>query len=356
MGEQLLDFIRSLKLDKSIGTYDEAATKQAIILRCLHILGWNTFNIDEVHPEYSVGRDRVDYSLRIDRVNKVFLEVKRVGEDLEKENHQKQLLNYSFQQGVRLAILSNGVTWWFYLPLHEGNWEQRKFYSIDIYQQVAEDIASKFIDFLSKENIAGGKAFENAESAYRSQQRRKVLQENLPKAWNMIISEPDELLVELINETTEKICGYRADDDAIRRFLSGHREGFLVPAILVPEPPPKPPPSPEPDSYTGKKISSFYFRGQDHEVSSWKNLLTELCRIMNTMHKTGFDKVLELRGRKNPHFTRDRNQLTEPVAIPGTDIFVETCWSANQTVRFCRRLIALFGYSEDDLKIELKPD
>ena len=130
-------------------------------------------------------------------------------------------------------ILTNGVTWWFYLPLHEGNWEQRKFYSIDIYQQRAEDITSKFTAFLSKENIASGRALDNAEAVYKSQQRQKILQATLPKAWNMIISEPDGLLMDLINETSESICGYRADDNTIKRFLSRYKDQLTISADML---------------------------------------------------------------------------------------------------------------------------
>jgi predicted type IV restriction endonuclease len=156
MQEQLKGFINRLKTDRRIETFDEASTKQAVILPLLTDLGWNQINIDEVQPEYSVSGKRVDYSLRINSLNKVFIEVKKIG--IELENHQEQLLNYSFQQGVKLAILTNGVTWWFYLPLNEGSWEQRKFYTIDVFQQDSDDMVSKFIDFLSRDNINSGKA------------------------------------------------------------------------------------------------------------------------------------------------------------------------------------------------------
>jgi len=53
--------------------------------------------------------------------NKAFIEVEQTGTDL--EQHQEQLLNYSFQEGVKLASLTNGVAWRFYLPLHEGSGE-----------------------------------------------------------------------------------------------------------------------------------------------------------------------------------------------------------------------------------------
>jgi predicted type IV restriction endonuclease len=111
-------------------------------MRILANLGWNPFNINEVKPEYSVAGRRVDYSLRIYDANKVFLEVKKMGEELDR--HQDHLLDYSFKEGVKLAVLTNGMTWWFYLPLQEGSWEQRKFFAIDILQQEPAHIADRF--------------------------------------------------------------------------------------------------------------------------------------------------------------------------------------------------------------------
>ena len=78
MGDQLTSFIESLKSDRRIVSFDEAATKQAVVTRLLSLLGWDIFNIDEVTPEYSVGVRKVDYSLRIDNANKVFIEVKKI--------------------------------------------------------------------------------------------------------------------------------------------------------------------------------------------------------------------------------------------------------------------------------------
>lgn len=52
MNKELLGLIRELKKDRRLFTFDEAATKQAVILRILKALGWEPFNIDEVQPEY----------------------------------------------------------------------------------------------------------------------------------------------------------------------------------------------------------------------------------------------------------------------------------------------------------------
>lgn len=356
MKEQLLSFVGTLNLDRII-SFDEAKTKQAVVLKVLSLLGWDTFNIDEITPEYSVGGRRVDYSLRTSNMNRVFIEVKRIGEEL--EIHQEQLLNYAFQEGVKLAILTNGVTWWFYLPLHEGSWMQRKFYTIDILLQDPEDIVSKFVDFLARENVASGTAIENAEVIYKGQQRQNILRETLPKAWNKVVSEADELLIELVSETTEKICGYKADSDMIEQFLVEHKDQFIIsltPPIKISPPTaakvgPSPQP-PKPGNYTGKSISSFSFRGSQYEVRTWKDMLVRLCDMLNATHGTEFDKVLNLRGTKRSYFTRSENELWQPGKISNTDIFVETHMNANLIAKTCFNLLALFGYSSSDLRIE----
>ena len=184
MEEELLELIKEIQSNRRMVSFDEAATKQAVILRLLARLGWSPFNIDEIHPEYSVGGKKVDYTLRYKNYNKVFVEVKKVGEDLEK--HQEQLLNYSFQEGVKLAILTNGITWWFYLPLHEGSWEQRKFYTIVVYDQEAEEITQKFVDFLSKENVISGKSIENAEKIYTGKQKENLIKNTISKRYYML--------------------------------------------------------------------------------------------------------------------------------------------------------------------------
>ena len=226
MIERLTAFIQDLKANPKLSGFDEAATKQAIILPLLQLLGWNTSNIDEVTPEFSVEKKRVDYSLRLSNTNEVFLEVKKTGEDL--ENYQEQLLDYSFRQGVDLAILTNGKTWWLYLPMKKGEWKTRKFYTIDIIQQEPNDVARKFIGLLSKAKVQTGEAFQHAESIYDGKLKKKVLEETLPEAWNKLISEPDASFIDLLSETTEKLCGFRPELDEVTRFLRRYEGRFLL--------------------------------------------------------------------------------------------------------------------------------
>jgi hypothetical protein len=216
----LLDFIKSIQKNQDLHIYDEASTKQAVVLPILSKLNWEIFNISEVYPEFSTEGKRVDYSLRIMNTNKVFIEVKRVSVDL--ESHTRQLLNYSFQEGVSLAILTNGITWWFYLPLNEQNWEKRKFLTIELLEQDVVVITKRFEKFLSKTNISSGHAIEAAKEELIGKQRLQKIKETLPKAWKKIIDEPDELLVELLSDATEKLCGYKPDEDAVNDYIKNY--------------------------------------------------------------------------------------------------------------------------------------
>jgi len=141
MKERLVSAINEIRNNKSMLMSDEASIKSGVILRLLSILGWNPFDVNEVKPEYTVESKRVDFSLRINGTNKVFIEVKRPNENL--ETHQEQLLGYSFREGAKQAILTNGITWWFYLPLNEGSWQQRRFFTADFLQQDPNAIAEK---------------------------------------------------------------------------------------------------------------------------------------------------------------------------------------------------------------------
>jgi hypothetical protein len=226
MNGRVSDFVFKLKSNPRIKSFDEASTKQALVLPLLQLLDWNPFDVDEVMPEYSIENRRVDFSLRLNNRDEVFIEVKKAGEGL--ENHQEQLLDYSFRQGVELAILSNGITWWFYLPMQKGNWQDRKFYTIDILQQSAEDIESKFLALLSKENVKNGNALKHAKAIYTGKQKKKAVEETLPEAWNKIITEPDALLVELLAETTEKLCGFKPEGDEVLKFLNSNSEDLVL--------------------------------------------------------------------------------------------------------------------------------
>jgi len=241
---QLLDFVSKTKAKaEQFKKYDEIETKQAMILPILQFLGWEVWDTEEVKPEHPVeGKKsaeggRVDYCLRIKGKSEIFLEVKRPSEDLDRHPHQEQLLDYSFREGVDIAILSNGIAWWFYLPRKKGHWKERKFYAIDIGQQGADEIVEKFNQLLCKQNVQSGEALKNAEFILKEQDRQKKISQTLPKAWNKLIGERDPALIDLLAEITESICGFRPEIKDAEEFIRKNEGRLLFP----PTPPDRPP-------------------------------------------------------------------------------------------------------------------
>lgn len=299
---------------------------------------------------------------RVTQIIWFFVEAKAVNVDL--ENWEEKFCNYCFKNNVVLGVLTNGISWWFYLPRAKGSWYERKFYSINLIQQDADTIVSKFIDFLSKQNVTSGKAEDNAKKTYESKQKKQIIKKSLPQAWNTLLSSEDESLIDLFNNMLEKISGYRAESEDIAEFLEKNRARLLI----LEEQPTQvtrrtreiehlPQMEEEKTSnyvrtgFTGKGINAFIFNNKKYEAKSWKQLLLTICDEVNNLHKKDFEKVFSLKGRKKPYFTKNANELRVPEKIKGTDIFVETNLSANSIVSLCEDVLSLFGY-KDSLKIE----
>ncbi len=217
MIEKIKDFIEELKSNPRIVSFDEAATKQFVVLPLLQRLGWNTYSVEEVRPEFPIENRKVDFSLHVNG-RLFFIEVKKIGEDL--EQCEKQLLEYSFLRGVEFAVLTNGTLWWFYLPMKRGDWQTRKFAALDLTQQDSLHVAQKLVDLLSKGNAS---TLSNAEAVYRS----KSIADTLPAAWNKLIAQPDVTLLERLSETTKEICGYSPETDELKHFLEGNVDRLI---------------------------------------------------------------------------------------------------------------------------------
>ena len=62
--DNLLEFLRDIQSDERFKSLDEAAIKQAIVLKILSLLDWDPFNIDEIQPKYGLEDGKIDFSLK----------------------------------------------------------------------------------------------------------------------------------------------------------------------------------------------------------------------------------------------------------------------------------------------------
>ena len=360
MSDEILKVIERWQSDGRLASFDEARVKQAIILPILRGLGWDTDNPDEVWPEYSVKERWVDYALLTGTTAKVFIEAKKGGEPLER--HDSQLLDYACKHdGVEIAALTNGATWWFYLPLRAGSWEQRKFSTVELNNQDKEDTTRNLLEFLSKENVRSGDAVRNAADLYEQNQKKRRIWATLPEAWNQLVSEPDDLLVELLAEKAKELCKHKPEEKEVEQFLSAHLQNIKItksPSAVepVPTPEPKPPDHRKRKAFTVTKPTAFTFNGHREEVSSWKEMLVKLCEILYVNHANRFEQqVLEIRGSQGRRFfSRNADDVSEGLEINGTGIYVDTHVSAESAKRFAEKVITEFGHDKSSLSFEAR--
>jgi hypothetical protein len=416
MKKEIVTFVKDLKSNKKLEKFDEASTKQAVVLRLFSFLGWDIFNVDEVYPDYSANSHSVTYALRNRNSNKIFIEVKRVHEKL--DNYQKPLLSFASSENVDIAILTNGVLWWFYLPKSAGNSQEKWFYSVDLLKQKEDTFVPQLMDLLSKNKVIKGQALKAAKTLNQNK-NQKIASNVIPEAWNKIISQPNMIFVELLRESTEKICGCRVEAKLVERFLEKHLDNWLVtnrPATTA-APPPKvievsslekksalnvsdvsasklntsdvsasklnasdvsasrlnasdvsasrlnasdvsasrfKKTLKKPESYIDKEIKSYTFNGKTNPVRYWEDLLTGLCDYFAAIHSKDFEKVLWISGEDKTYFSRYSDQLRIPEKIKGSDIYVETKLGPDEIVKTSRSLLKEFGYEATELSITAK--
>jgi len=379
MEKKIVSFIEELKSNKKLSAFDEASTKQAVVLRLLSFLGWDIFDVEQVYPDYSANSSNVSYALRIKNTNKVFIEVKRVHSKL--DNHQRSLVNLASREGVNLAILTNGITWWFYLISANGSWQRKWFYSIDLIKQKPDTFVSNLVDLLAKTKVARGQSIKAAKSLYQ-RKRQKLAANFLPEAWNQIISQPNKIFVELLSDQTEKLSRYKVNAKSIEKFLDKHMDKWLVKnvagtgaappsATLATDildldaemssanpKPPKPSQRKEPveihQSYADLSIRSFRFNGSNYPVRAWDEVLPTLCEYFASTQTKDFEKVLWISDDQKTCFSRYSDQLRIPEKIKGTDIFVETRLTPDEVVKTAKKLLMEFGYDRNDLSIDAR--
>jgi hypothetical protein len=212
--------------------------------------------------------------------------------------------------------------------------------------------------FLQKEKVSSGEAVETAKTLYKSRQKEEIIQRTLPKAWETMLLEKDEMLLELLAEKTENLCGYKPSLDVVATFLETYRKSKekTTPSLSMTQNNGVKPLQEQKQirDFTFAKVKSFTFLGKSYEAKSWRNLYLQLIKIIAEDKGPEFERVLQIRGRVRPHYAKTPSNLRMPERIKGTDIYVETNLSANSIVNKCHQLIRFFGYDENDFRIFLE--
>jgi hypothetical protein len=123
----------------------EEATKNAMVMPFIQLLGYNVFDPLEVTPELiaDVGTkkgEKVDYAILKDGRPIMLFECKKSGADLH-INHASQLFRYFHVTESRFGVLTNGIVYRFFTDLEKANkMDEKPFFEFNILDFKDQDV------------------------------------------------------------------------------------------------------------------------------------------------------------------------------------------------------------------------
>lgn len=135
--------------------------------------------------------------------------------------------------------------------------------------------------------------------------------------------------------------------------------------VARPSDPPKgtqsrnqPPLKKPPKAVTGKawtRPRTVVLWGIATEVTRWTGVMVCVAEAVYQRHPHDFlERTKAMAGKKRPFASQDPEDLIRAGQIASTEVWVETNLSADDTLKKCRKLLEIFGYSASDLDVLTK--
>ncbi len=350
--ESISQAISGIRDIPSLEERSKAAIAQAVVLRLLAAAGWGVFDLSQVMPGYITGNRSIDFALmppgqpRGAVPPSVFIDVRTPTDNIESPRMERQLLALCAREDVSLAALTNGLRWLLLLWSPEGGRMERRFCEIEL-RGDPEAAAADVNRYLTRDRACNGQATRSEERALRDSNQNAVDRRAVIQGWRQVVGGLDEGLIDLVATAAEQRAGYRPDDRLVRRVLAENRAALLVPGTEDAA-------GSGPSGGLRSTPSSFTLDSETRDVTSWSGLLMEVCLMMRDSHPGDFERILEMRGRKLPHFSRAAGELNLPRPIGDTGIFASCHGTGALIAGRARRVVEYFGHPAGSLVIKLR--
>jgi ubiquinone/menaquinone biosynthesis C-methylase UbiE len=332
---------------------NERAVEYGVVMPIVKALGWDPENMDEMRPEYAVESRRVDWAFLKDGRPCLFLEEKAPDQNL--SAHEEQLLDYAFKQGIRLAVLTNGRDWWFYLPLEEGPWAERRFLTVDLVNQKTDEVSLYLTQFLQKDFVFGGFAYKDAKERYDESREQQRIERELPGAIQGLFSDPSERVIEFLQNQTQGAIGALPPAELVNDALAtvfGDR-GRIIEAQGS-----SAPPRGEAQGKRGAGLPRLYaklvrvaIKGEPLDGRTWTGVLVQTA---NWLIAKGYGDKLPyevLIGTKRILVSKSQSGIITPKRLTnGT--YIDSYCDCTHCVKNARWLLRQVGLAEDILQVE----
>lgn len=171
----------------------EEATKNAIVMPFLRVLGFDVFDPTQVIPEYvaDVGLkkgEKIDYAVKIGDRIEYLVEAKSVSVSL-RDAQYSQLFRYFHTCDANIGILTNGLQIWFFTDLEAPNkMDATPFFKFDLLAYDENDL--KELEKFHKANFS----IENIKAAASTLKYLRGAISFIEKQW----ADPDEAFVRMV--------------------------------------------------------------------------------------------------------------------------------------------------------------
>lgn len=171
----------------------EEATKNAIVMPFLRVLGFDVFDPNQIIPEYvaDVGLkkgEKIDYAVKIGDRIEYLVEAKSVSVNL-REAQYSQLFRYFHTCDANIGILTNGLQIWFFTDLEAPNkMDATPFFKFDLLGYDENDL--KELEKFHKAHFS----IENIKAAASTLKYLRGAIAFIEKQW----ADPDEAFVRMV--------------------------------------------------------------------------------------------------------------------------------------------------------------
>ncbi len=350
LNEVLASIIEKINKHRTLYEQSEMAVRYQIINPILKALEWDPEKPEDVQPNVSTEEGVPDYALLKNGETILFIEAKKLSVDVEQKDVVRQLTNYSYGEGTKYGVLTNGAVWILMKSFEEGTkLAERIVWKADLEKEELLAICRK-IRTISKANIGQIELL-----------MKKV--QVLDETWRSLLDVPGEMIKGLM-PVVKVLIGqrhpdYQFDDAEIEDFLKERVKEIISCSSegkILGEPPEEPPPAPPPEGPRKMKLKG--------EVFELHNSFEILVNTANWLIKIGKLKISDCpvvigRGKRclinkqvNKHVMHpDRTEFRAPKQL-SNGLFIETHIGTKGGIDYAKRLLQKFGVSPDILTIE----
>lgn len=338
----LVTIVEKIKKYRSIYETNEMAVREQIVNPILKSLGWDTENPEEVRPNQQTDEGVPDYTLIKSGKKIMLIEAKSLNTDIEKSEVIRQLGKYSYNEGTKYGVLTNGSLWILIRSFEEGKSpNERLVWSIDLENDELSLICRKLMT-ISKSCI------EDIEKLIKKVQI-------LDEIWSSLLNTPEEMVKGLIPVVKSLISQgypvYEIEDVEIEDVLKERIKEFTsIPTEL-------------------ETTSDEYFQQQDSTLRKMQikgeeyilnNSFEILVNTANWLIKNGKLKPTDypiVLGRGKRYLINKEPKHPNVVEFRAkkhlsNGLWIETHYSTAQSIINARRLLERFSYSPEILIIK----